>query len=198
MTFSITNTFVDGDVLTAAQLNENFTDVANSLNAGITTDNLSSTAGILATQLSENNAYFTVTFEIGTTEWASLSTPSALAGLPGLNDTYIVVSGSYVCADCGTVGSEPQMVVQWGEFTGASNAWVTTTTVVNTVTLNGNSAGPDLPTHDALTIATGAIAQSATVQRFLRIYISARGTNTLTDAGSRLTVTLLLKHVLVA
>jgi hypothetical protein len=56
MAFSVTNTFSGSTSLAAADLDQNFTDITNMLNGNIDASNISSTAGIMSSQLT--NKYY--------------------------------------------------------------------------------------------------------------------------------------------
>src|SRR3990167_5633375 len=87
MPLTLTKTWATGDILTAANLNDNFTNVKNKFAAGITTADLSSSAGVLNAQLANSIYEFVVNLEVKPTTavapGTSTTVPVAVCGLPG-------------------------------------------------------------------------------------------------------------------
>ncbi len=192
MSVTVPYTFANGAIIEADELNDNFAAVVTYLQ-NLTTDNLNASAGIVATQLSENKGYFLVNFRIDAAQWAATS-PFVTVGLPGFSDTFQIVKGSWRLTDCGA--NTTAIKIEWGSYTGASNAWANFITVVSTVTISGT--GADRPQQGSLTINATSVSQHASIERALRLEVTTKDGSAFTAATDSLEVTLLLKHVVVS
>ena len=67
MALSLTHTFADGGVITASEINDNFTDVQNKFAGGITNADLSASAGIALSKIAstKQHAYLTLNLNGG-------------------------------------------------------------------------------------------------------------------------------------
>ena len=178
MAFAITNTFTSGATITHSGLNTNFSDISTILNGGLTTSNLSASAGITNAQLANDDYEFVVNLPLveASAGEAAVATPAALVAIPGTSadGTYTVVSAALACSDVGS--QDAQYKLQWGSFDGASNAWSSVQDVVSTFTLT-STAGNDTPTWLTLTVASATLTLHATTQRFLGLVLVTAGTN---------------------
>jgi hypothetical protein len=175
------------------EIQENFTDVANKFNAGLTTADFSATAGITNGQLA--NSYYEFTVNL----WVQ-DRDAAPAGeeliyyypLPNLatDGPYTIVACDYYIADSGTASST---TVSVASGTVAAGVFSGTTTHVNAQSIAAGGANEDVV--GTFTLANSTIPASAN-NRVLRLIVSALATNALTEDGSMLSVTLKLKRQL--
>ena len=145
MGFDVTNTFTDGSVIEAADINTNFDDVVSKINGGLTTDNLSASAGVTNAQLANKHYEIGLTLHATAGAWAAatVDTPIAFASIPGASGTdgtYTGMAYNWACTDCGA--QTGRFRVEWGYFDSAG-AWTAVSTPINNVTLTANSAAND-------------------------------------------------------
>lgn len=170
---SIPNVFTVGSVIVASQHNSNFSTIFNDYNGGITTVNLSASAGIVDTQL----AAITTAGKVSGAALTSLSSTPAGAGLlPVANVPPVVlttmVSGILPTANGGTGSSSGvgSLLGTWDYSTYSADTVYQASTdgfVMATVTIQGNAVKSasiltDAATPPTHTTASGSSTSSTT------------------------------------
>lgn len=161
MAFSITKTWVSGEVLTHTDLNASFDEVENVLNGGLTSANLSSSAGITNAQLA--NSHYEMWIELGfrgvratVVAADSATTPQIIMPLPGTTTdgtSYTVISGAWWCSDCGAQTDDFDVV--YGYYNTANPpVWQNLVTIATVTNAPSRSTVNDQVGHGALTIAS--------------------------------------------
>lgn len=192
MTFRVTNDFTGSTTLSAADLDTNFTDVENILNGGLTTANLSGSAGITNSQLAnsqfETIVNLSVQLDGGSTTQPSTSVPLAIVGIPGTSSTgnWTVKSATLVCTDNGTAGNTTYKV-EFGEIVAA--AWSNVTTIIS----SNNVASAAMVSATPTLAATG-LTMHASNPRFLALFVTAWATNAMNTANAVFCVSLKLQR----
>lgn len=190
MSFSVTNTLTGTTTIDPAKIDANFADVVNVINGGLTTTNLASAAGIVATQLAVNKYEIEVNFCLTQAQWVAASTgvPCLLFGLSGVGtaNSFTFVTGSYFITDCGDT-TNASFRVEWGSYTGASSAWTVATTILSNTTIPITST--NIPVQAAIT-GVSSPAQHASQQRALALVINSKGTNAMSAASDLFCVSL--------
>lgn len=198
MALTITNTTLTNPA-NKTQLQDNFTDIVNKFNAGITNADLSSTAGITNTQLANSIYEFTITLNCTDVVWQSADGAGdilALAGLPGTSGsdgTYTGIVYSWACTDIGS--STGLFRVEWGYFT-AGGVWTVVSTPIDNITMNAYAGGATFTT--AFTLATDFTAANQGPRMFALVMDTDDANALSTTAGTPnfLSVTMKLKRTL--
>lgn len=193
MAFTVSNSFTAGNVIAAADINENFDDVEALLNGGLTTDNLSSSAGVTNAQLATSKYELCIPLTISSTAWAASTNADYLAAvsLPGVtaDQTYTVTNVNYVITDSGT--TSPTFKVVWAEVTGG--AFDVQSTFVNTTAAGADGNTIEAGTWTVVTAASAnVLSLAATKPRFLALQVVAKNTGALSTADDFITVTVKL------
>lgn len=195
MALTITNSTLSNPA-DKTEIEENFTDVVNKFSAGITTADLSASAGILNAQLANSYYEFLVKFQIRMTDETTAPAGEELVDyvpLPNLatDGPYTIVACDYYISDRGDAGNT---TVTIASGTVASGAFDTTadTVHVNAQTIASGTDGQDVV--GTFTVADSTIPASAN-NRVLRMIVTL-ATNALTAAGDTLVVTMKLKKQL--
>ena len=191
MPFSVTNTFVDGTTIEASEVNTNFDDIETVLDGGLTTYNLSATAGLTNAQLATASQEIIINMEVRGTAWTVVSTggPIAFSGLPydsGDGTTSTIIDADYCLFEGTDVISDGAFQIDWGYFN--AGTWTQTTAVESSTNL------PSTSTTASLSPAS-SIDTSASQQRFFAIVMATKGTS-FSTADAVLTVTIKLKREL--
>ena len=197
MAFAVTNTFTAAATFDPDDLDENFDDIEDVLNGGITTAHLSASAGITNSQLANDDFVFSLPlYPLDDELWAISGTFGATTHLPDWGgSTYTVVGYSWSCSDCGSNAGDGQFSVQWGSFTGASNAWALVTAVTGTVTIvDANAHVNDSFGSGGGTLNVDVTPVTSGRPRMFLTRFEAAGTGVLSAAGSALSVSLLIKR----
>lgn len=190
MAFSVTNTFTDATTIEAADLNENFDDIEAVLNGGLTTSNLSSSAGITNGQLATSLYEVILTMTVSGTEWdpAISGDPVAFVGFPAdvNSEAYTILQADYVLWEGTDTISDGGFKIDWGYFN--AGTWTQTTAILST-----EKSLPSQSTTGKLTLDNSSFTTSTTNQNFFAIVVSTPGT-TFSTADAKLTVTLKIKR----
>ncbi len=192
MAFDVTNTFAAGAVVAAADVNENFDDVVAKINGGLTTANLSASAGILNAQLANSHYEMFVRFTIGMFDGAA---PTALQlvdyfPLPGL-----VADGSYTIEDCDYYitdrGATANTTITIDSGLVTAGAFVQTTVHVNAQTIAFGTDAQDV--NASFTVAQAVIPASAN-NRVLRMTVTLGNPDIISVIGDKVVVVLKLRR----
>lgn len=200
MTFAVTNTLAGTTTIDASKIDTNFTDVANILNAGLTTANLSGSAGILTTQLASSTFESYIVLPISNTRWigAVANEVVALASIPGQSGTYTISAATWATTDSGdNLGA---FKIDWGGFTGASNAWdVATSPGANIIaaTTITSGAATNIPGQGNCTIATSSVVQHSSRPMFFGVICTTASATAVSTTDDLLIITIKIKHALV-
>lgn len=190
MAITVTNSFNNTDSWDANKVNTNFSDILSWANGGITTANLSGSAGIVNSQLANDDFVFTINFNIDSAHWGT--TLMAYAGFPYIgSDTWTVIGYQYVCTDAGS--GDGSFNITLNTRTGTSIP-ATETTILGTTlidrydgsTSNGYGLGRGVLNVD--------ITTTAAKTGFFLITKVAAGTGVMSSATDTLNITLLLKR----
>ncbi len=180
MAFTVTNTFADAATIEAADLNTNFTDVETAL-SGLTTENLSGSAAITASQIADSSYGSVITLSMAGGVASNLTTGSfSLVGgiADGTARTYTIV-GIESMLYLGTGGSEavttgPTFDLKWGDHSGGFTDII-------------GSSGVAIEAGNGQTKYTGftsTVTTSASVPRAFVLDCTGALTGTLTDISS--------------
>ena len=145
MSLTLTNSTLSNPA-DKTEIEENFDDVVDKFSAGITTSDLSASAGITNAQLA--NSIYEVVLNLQCTDvvWQSADAAGdrlAYVSIPGTSSgdgTYTGMSYNWVCTDCGA--QTGIFRVEWGYFSSAG-AWTVVSTPIDDITLVANSAVND-------------------------------------------------------
>lgn len=191
MAFENPHTFTTGEVITAANLNAFPVAVTNILNGGLTTVNLSPTAGITTGQLANPYQVETICIPVlqatYTDRRASAPVQIAICPFPGLDSakTFTIIGCTIMTSNYGA--GTATYTLNWGSYAGG-----TFTTVTNIFTAQAASNNLVSPT-----LASTTFQQSNTTQRgFQLIYVSDADTTIMNDAGDQQMVVLRVKSYL--
>jgi hypothetical protein len=176
------------------EIEENFDDIVDKFSNGLTSSDLSGSAGITNAQLANSYYEWTAKFSIGMTDAAGAPSSLQLVDyypLPNLatDGPYTIVACDYYMTDIGDASST---AVTIASGTVVGGAFSVTTTHVNGQTIASGTAENDAV--GSLTVADDEIPGSAD-NRVLRMIVTL-ATNALDDIGDKLVVTLKLKRQL--
>lgn len=204
MTLTITNPTLSNPA-NKSQIEANFADVTAKFNAGITTSDISSTAGITNAQLANSIYEVVVNLQCDDVVWQSANGAGdilAFASIPGTSGsdgTYTGIAYNWVCTDCGA--QTGLFRVEWGYYS-AAGAWTVVSTPINDITLVANSAANDTAGAGgatfttAFTLATDFTAANQGPRMFALVMDTDDATALTTTAGAPafLSVTMKLKR----
>lgn len=206
MALTITNPTLSNPA-NKSQIEANFTDVTAKFNAGITTADISSTAGITNAQLANSIYEVVVNLTCGAEGWQAgtaagdLLALAAIPGTSGSDGTYTGIAYSWACTDCGA--QTGQFRVEWGYFD-ATGVWTVVSTPIAATTLTALSATNETPGAGGATFTTAfTLATDFTAAnqgpRFFALVMATDDATAMSTAGgaihpSILTVTLKLKR----
>jgi hypothetical protein len=193
MSLTIPNTFIAGTPIVAADVNANFTAVANKFAGGITASDLAAGAGVLATQLAEPYEHMCV----------NLWTTSTILGAGGLaaadriiaiypfplaagDPSWTAQSVQWICSDTGTGAG--RVAVEYDTIATGGGAETVISTLTTLVLANG--AGAD-DLNQGETAVTTVLARAAIdAQRYLVLRITTADANTMSTGYLSVTVRL--------
>lgn len=192
MAFTVTNNFSGQTTLDPDEIDQNFTDIEAKLNAGLTTSNLSASAGITNAQLTNSHYEILMKLSIHTPSDGSPPTGNELIDwhiMPDLvtDGTYTITDCEYYCSDIGTTGNITITIASGYVTAGAFSA---TTTHVSAQTIAGATNNE---ANGSLTIATAAIPASAN-NAVMRMSVTLADASMMSNLGDRLVVVLKLKR----
>ncbi len=181
------------------ELDDNFTEIANTLNGGLDNDNFSGDAGITNANLASPNQVVTVSAKVqgnGTawdTRFPSGGEVVCLVPVPGDTDNanWTVVDASWAMQGTGSVAATFDL--DWAEYDGNGD-FVSVTSLASGVTLTvTTNEGNAVHFIDG---ASTSIAFSATEQRFIAVRATATGGTgvLLTEASDFLVVSINLSR----
>lgn len=200
MAISGLKTWSDGDALNTTNLNTDKTVLEAKFNAGITTADLSASAGIINAQLANSIYEFEVCLKAHAGQWAAASAGNLLdaAAIPGTtgDGTYTLQAYSWLCTDCGA--QTGLFRVEWGYYD-ASGTWTVVSTPINNVTLTANSAVNDTAGAGGSTLSTAltlgtSFAAAGTGPRFLALVMDTDDATAFDAEPDFLAVTIRLKR----
>lgn len=180
------------------EIEENFTDVVNKFSAGITTSDLSSSAGITNAQLATSNYEFVLNMTVSSAMWTAAEDDDivAAAGLPeDTNGTsYTILAADYFYRGHITAATAGAAFnVEWGYF----NAGAWTQTGSDIISSTDLAAGTTSSSTN-LTINTSTVTTSTTNRHFFVVTstdaVEGAGTKPFADPEEYLTVSLKLKR----
>jgi hypothetical protein len=180
------------------EIEENFDDVVDKFNGGITTSDLSASAGITNAQLANSVYEFVLNMTVTADFWTAAEDNdlAAFAGLPEdtNNTSYTIIAADYVYRGHVTAAtSGAEFSVQWGYFN--AGTWTTTSTIVSTTNFTTGSA---TSVSANLTLNTTTVTTSTTNRHFFAVLstdvVEGAGTRPLADQEEMLVVSLKLKR----
>lgn len=195
MALTITNSTLTNPA-NKTQIEENFTDVVSKFSAGITTADLSASAGITNAQLANSHYEVVLNMTASADMWTAAEDDDivAVAGLPEDVDgtSYTIVAANYLYRGHVTAAtSGAEFNVEWGYFN--AGTWTMTSQIVATTNF---TAAASVTAN--LTLATSTVTTSTTNRHFFAITatdaVEAAGTKPLADQEEFLTVSLKLKR----
>jgi hypothetical protein len=176
------------------EIEENFADVVDKFNAGITTADLSAAAGIVNAQLANSHFEMFVKFQIRSTTTAPGAAGLQLVDyypLPDItNGAYTIVGADYYATDQGATAN---FTVSIASGTVSAGAFSVTTTHVNAQTIAFGTDGNDI--LGSFTVADTAIPASAN-NRVMRCVVTLGNADQLSTIGDTLVIVLKLKRTL--
>lgn len=188
MAFAVTNDFTGASTLDPADLDENFADVETILNAGLTTANLATNAGIANAQLANDDYTFTITGRLSSAQWNAGA--EMYLGLPDYTGSvYTVLGYSWSIIDVGS--QDATFSIKYGLF--AANAFVSSTTIAASVTINGADAN-NCRWSGGASCSVDITPVTSGQPKVFQILPTAAGTSVLSTATDCLDITLFLKR----
>ena len=174
------------------QVETNFADVVTKFSGGITTADMSASAGITNAQLANSHYEMLAKFQIRMTDAGTALSALQLVDYFPMPDmatdgTYTITDADYYITDIGDASST---AVTIASGTVAAGVFSATTTHVNAQTIASGTDGNDAV--GSFTIADGVIPASAS-NRVLRMIVTL-ATNALSTIGDTLVVTLKIKR----
>lgn len=186
MAFTVSNTFAGQTTLSAADLDQNFTDIENKLNGALVSSDLSAGAGITTGQLANNKYEFTINWVLhGTALNQAITADLIIGAVPyhGAAMTYTITGMAQIfMLDTGAAITTMIGAVEYGNSTDGWSA------ITNAITVG------DSDNVAAITPTTATITTSATRPKFFRFNVSQAGVNY--AAGDSFGLSILLEHVL--
>jgi hypothetical protein len=140
MTLTRIYNFADGNVLTAAQLDNEFNNILSKINGNIGDTEISSGDKIALTKLAASYAFATVTinFSIAAGGWPATFIPRSFIAFPAqATELWNPVSARWQTNNAGTVGAAAAAFnISWGHFNpGVVGTWVTEQTITSVATV---------------------------------------------------------------
>jgi hypothetical protein len=177
MAFAVTYNFDGQSTFDPAQVDQNFADVETALNGGLTTANLSTSAGITNSQLANSIYEIVIPITIHGTDLdaSPLTVPIAVASIPdatGSDGSYTCIGYSWVATENGGAGTTTTFKVEWGSFTGASNAWTAHATILAATSIPTVSGTRPESSGGAVSVALSG-SGSASTPRFIGLIFTA-------------------------
>lgn len=193
MAFSVTNTFASAGTVSHSTLNENFDDVEDIINGGLTNENVASDAAIAVSKLGTNYQEVICPLTVRVADYAGwpaagVTTPLAICSVP--DGTWTMTEYTWVCNDTGD--SLGKFSIVYGHYNGAT--WTTITTVAAGVTLS-NAAGANDANDAAVSGLTTSLVPSSSVGH-LALVSHTQGSGVMSAAGSFVHVACKLQRAL--
>lgn len=195
--------------ITKAEIETNFTDLANKFGS-ITNADISSSAAIDIDKLSAQYERMLVNFQvvndlathingIAAISLSAVTTATRLQVIPIPGDSsdtnWAIYDVSWACSDTGNGATT--VSVQWGYFD-TVGAWTSSGTVVAAITLANANAAQDandaLPVNSSATTLDFNHATGGNTPRSLALVLGTVGAGTMSNAGDYLTVSLSLRR----
>lgn len=202
MPVTIPNTFFTGEIVDAAELNQNFSVLAGKFNAGINSSDIDPGAGILSTQIANAYSHYDVVLRYGTgsavpAAWPGANTRVDMASIPGVTGDveWTVTRASWLCTDTGDGLGSFNLV--WGEFT-AGGVWSTITTLLAAPQVMANAAAAQDSNDGFCTLAAVGTLAFGAGPRHLALVSTAAGVGLLTAATDFIRVTCRIRRTLAA
>lgn len=199
MAITYTHTFNGKTTIVGQDFDDNFTDIANKFNGGISNADITASAAIDSTKLAENKfvSYVTIKTTYGDTGAAMPAAGTVWGVTPFPEDngvTWTVDRVSWYCSNTGAGTGKIDVVL--GDYD-ATPAWATDTIIVNGETLDNSAGADDINTGSATVSGTSFTTDSSGTQ-CLAILVDTQDANTMDVATDYLTVTIKLTRQITA
>lgn len=206
MAVTLPNTFASKTTIEGADLDANFTALANKFAAAISSGDLSASAGILLSQLEASIEHMDVNLYLDGTQIAAFPVAAPAAGWPA-SDTMVAVpvigltgAATWVATDCywvcnDTGGGTATFDVVWGEYN-AAGAWSTVATVAAATITNAAGANDG---NDGVAAMAGGGPVTLTVgagPRSLAIVATGADATTMSAASGFFSATVRLRRAI--